>query len=283
MREGTANRQYKLVYKPMLYIVMLTMTVVMLFPFFWMVVSSLKTPEELGALPPVWWPDAPSITPYLEIFRVMSFDKAILNSLIVTIGSTASVLFTSILAGYIFAKHQFRGKNLIFIIVLSTMMVPQFVLVVPLYHMINAWGLVNSYLALILPNMANAFGIFLMRQFIMGIPDDLLEAARIDGASEWKILWTVVTPLLRPAASALILFAFVFNWNNFLWPLTVVQTPDMNTVVLALNSLRSYTSNIEFANVVMAGATISILPSVLIFIWFQKFFIEGIAMTGIKG
>lgn len=265
------------------YFLMILVALVMVFPFYWMTVSSLKTPNELGALPPVWWPSAPSLDSYGMIFEVTPFARAILNSIIVTVCTTASILITSIMAGYVFAKHHFRGKNILFVCVLATMMVPQFVLIVPLYHMMDGMNLVNTFLALILPNMANAFGIFLMKQFIDGVPDELLEAARMDGASEWKILWRVIVPLLRPAASALILFAFVFQWNNFLWPLTIVQSPDMNTVVLALNSLRSYTSSVEYTNVVMAGATIGILPSVILFVWLQKFFIEGIAMTGIKG
>jgi len=248
-----------------------------------MAVSSLKTPEELASLPPVWWPENLSFASFKNIFEVIPFGSSMMNSVIVTTAATVSILITSIMAGYVFAKYQFRGKNVLFVIVLSTMMVPQFVLIVPLYHMMNGMNLVNTFMGLILPNMANAFGIFLMKQFIEGIPDDLIEAARLDGASEWKILWKVIVPLLKPAASALILFAFVFQWNNFLWPLTIVQTPEMNTVVLALNSLRSYTTSVEYTNVVMAGAVIGILPSVFLFLWLQKFFIEGIAMTGIKG
>ncbi|WP_409271521.1 carbohydrate ABC transporter permease [Neobacillus sp. SCS-31] len=266
-----------------MYVILLLISVIMVFPFYWMAVSSLKTPAELAALPPVWWPSSPSVESYKDIFEVIPFGRSILNSLVVTTAATISILLTSIMAGYVFAKYSFRGKNVLFVIVLSTMMVPQFVLIVPLYHMMNGLGLVNTFFGLILPNMANAFGIFLMKQFIEGIPDDLIEAARLDGASEFKILWTVIVPLLKPAASALILFAFVYQWNNFLWPLTIVQSPEMNTVVLALNSLRSYTTSVEYTNVVMAGATIGILPSVLLFIWLQKFFIEGIAMTGIKG
>lgn len=262
---------------------MFLISLVMVFPFYWMAVSSLKTPAELSTLPPVWWPSNPTFESYIKIFEVIPFGRSILNSIIVTTFATVSILITSIMAGYVFAKYQFRGKNILFIIVLSTMMVPQFVLIVPLYHMMNGLNLVNTFFGLILPNMANAFGIFLMRQFIEGIPDDLIEAARLDGASEWRILWTVIIPLLKPAASALILFAFVFQWNNFLWPLTIVQSPEMNTVVLALNSLRSYTTSVEYSNVVMAGATIGILPSVFLFLWLQKFFIDGIAMTGIKG
>ena len=265
------------------YLFMLLISIVMVFPFYWMAVSSLKTPEELAALPPVWWPENLSFASFKNIFEVIPFGSSMMNSVIVTTAATVSILLTSIMAGYVFAKYQFRGKNVLFVIVLSTMMVPQFVLIVPLYHMMNGMNLVNTFMGLILPNMANAFGIFLMKQFIEGIPDDLIEAARLDGASEWKILWKVIVPLLKPAASALILFAFVFQWNNFLWPLTIVQTPEMNTVVLALNSLRSYTTSVEYTNVVMAGAVIGILPSVFLFLWLQKFFIEGIAMTGIKG
>jgi multiple sugar transport system permease protein len=148
--------------------------------------------------------------------------------------------------------------------------------------MMNSLNLVNTYPGLILPNLATGFGIFLMRQFIAGIPDELLEAARIDGASEWTVLRRVVVPLLRPAALALTLFAFVFQWNNFLWPLTVVYSQDMSTVVLSLNSLRTYTSSVAFTNIVMAGAVIGILPSVILMLWIQKYFIEGISMTGIK-
>jgi multiple sugar transport system permease protein len=265
------------------YLLMALIIGVMLFPFFWLVASSLKAPSELRAIPPVWWPAHPDITSFLTVFRVVPFARALLNSVIVTVCSTVGILVTSIMAGYVFAKHEFRAKHLLFIGVLATMMVPQFVLLIPLYRMMNALNLVNTYPGLILPNLANGFGIFLMRQFILGIPDELLEAARIDGASEWTILWRVVTPLLRPAAAALILFAFVFQWNNFLWPLSIVYSQDMSTVVLSLNGLRTYTSSITFTNIVMAGTAIGIVPSVILTLWAQKYFIAGISLTGIKG
>lgn len=265
------------------YLVMALLVCVMLFPFFWLIASSLKASNELGAVPPVWWPAHPDASAYKTVFDVVPFGRALLNSFIVTGCSTIGILVTSIMAGYVFAKHNFRGKNMIFICVLATMMVPQFVMLIPLYRMMNALNLTNSYPGLILPNLANGFGIFLMRQFIMGVPDELLEAARIEGASEWKILWSIVTPLLRPAAAALILFAFVFQWNNFLWPLSIVQTSDMSTVVLTLNGLRTYTSSVTFTNIVMAGTAIGILPSVILTLWAQKYFIGGISLTGIKG
>ncbi len=265
------------------YLVLAFLICVMLFPFFWLLASSLKTPGELGAVPPVWWPAQPQFSSYKTVFQVIPFGRAILNSIIVTVCSTVGILVTSIMAGYVFAKRNFRGKNIIFICVLATMMVPQFVMLIPLYRMMAALHLDNTYPGLILPNLANGFGIFLMRQFIMGIPDELLEVARLDGASEWTILWRVVVPLLRPAAAALVLFAFVFQWNNFLWPLSIVYSQDMSTVVLSLNGLRTYTSSVAFTNIVMAGAAIGILPSVILTLWAQRYFIEGISMTGIKG
>lgn len=264
------------------YLLFVLLACVMLFPFFWLVASSVKAPNELGAVPPIWWPSNPTVIPYKTVFEVIPFARSLLNSVVVTVLSTAGILVTSIMAGYVFAKHDFRGKNLLFVGVLATMMVPQFVLLIPLYRMMNGLNLVNTYPGLILPNLANGFGIFLMRQFIAGIPDELLEAARLDGASEWRLLWQIIVPLLRPAALALILFAFVFQWNNFLWPLTVVYSRDMNTVVLALNGLRTYTSSIAFTNIVMAGTVIGIIPSVVLMLWMQKYFIQGISMTGIK-
>lgn len=197
--------------------------------------------------------------------------------------ATLGILVTSIMAGYVFAKYKFRGKEPLFLSVLATMMVPSFVTLIPLYYVFNRLNLIDTYTALIVPNIGNAFGIFLMRQFIAGVPNELVEAARIDGASEWRILWRIVAPQLGPAIATLGLFAFVFQWNRFLLPLTIINTQKMYTVVLALNSLESYTSSIRFANVVMAGAVVGILPSVLLFGWLQKYFIRGISMTGIKG
>lgn len=282
-RSSNLRIRWRLPSQMLQYLIMIALVCIMLFPFFWLVASSLKAPNELGAVPPIWWSAHPDISSYLTVFQVVPFARALLNSTIVTVSSTVGILVTSIMAGYVFAKHNFRGKNFIFICVLATMMVPQFIMLIPLYRMMNSLNLTNSYPGLILPNLANGFGIFLMRQFIAGVPNDLLEAARIDGASEWTILWRVVVPLLRPAASALILFAFVFQWNNFLWPLSIVYSQDMSTVVLSLNGLRTYTSSITFTNIVMAGTAIGILPSVVLTLWVQKYFIEGISITGIKG
>lgn len=255
----------------------------MLFPLFWMIASSLKTPQELQALPPVWLPSEPSLEPYAQAFEVGGFGRSFLNSVIIAGGTTIGILITSILAGYVFAKHRFRGRSLLFNLVLATMFLPPIVTLVPLYRMVEAMGLVDTYAGAMLPFVANAFGIFLMRQFIAGIPDELLESARIDGATEWTLLWRIVVPLMGPAIASLTVFAFVFQWNSFLWPLTVLQSEAMHTVVLSLNRLVSYTSAIRFQNVVMAGATVAILPSVVLFVLLQRFFIAGVATTGVKG
>lgn len=255
----------------------------MLFPLFWMLASSLKTPQEVQASPPVWVPAAPSAAAYTRVFEVVPFARAFGNSVTIASGTTIGILLTSIMAGYVFAKHRFAGRDLLFGLVLATMFLPPIVMLVPLYRVVESMGLVDTYAGAMLPFLANAFGIFLMRQFIAGIPDELIESARIDGASEWTILWRIIVPLLGPAVAALGIFAFVFHWNSFLWPLTVLQSESMHTVVLALNRLVSYTSAIRFQNVVMAGAAIAIIPNIVLFLAMQKAFVAGIASTGVKG
>jgi multiple sugar transport system permease protein len=261
----------------------LAVAATMLFPLFWMLASSLKTPQELQASPPVWIPAAPNLDAFARVFEVAPFARAFGNSVVIAGGTTLGILLTSIMAGYVFAKHRFAGREALFGVVLATMFLPPIVMLVPLFRIVETMGLVDTYAGAMLPFLANAFGIFLMRQFIAGIPDELMESARIDGASEWTILWRIVVPLLGPAVAALAIFAFVFHWNSFLWPLTVLQSEEMHTVVLALNRLVSYTSAIRFQNVVMAGAAIAIVPNVLLFLLMQRTFIAGIASTGVKG
>ncbi|MDA8203419.1 MAG: carbohydrate ABC transporter permease [Chloroflexi bacterium] len=254
-----------------------------IFPIYWMIASSLKSPDELTALPPTWLPAHASIEAYRTVFSVIPYAQAFLNSFVIAAGDTVAIVVTSIMAGYVFAKYSFRGRDILFYAVLATMFVPTIVTLVPLYHVMQSLGLVDSYPGVMLPQLANAFGIFLMRQFIRGVPDELIDAARVDGASEWRVLWTIVTPLLTPAVATLVLFAFVYQWNSFLWPLTILQSDQKFTIVLAMSRLLSYTSSIQFQNVVMAGAVISVLPNTLLFLFLQRFFIAGLAQSGIKG
>lgn len=265
------------------YGLMIVAAVFAVFPLYWMLASSLKPAAELQQLPPTWWPTQPILDAYSAVFQVIPFARAIANSLIIAGGTTLGIVVTSLMAGYVFAKYRFRGREVLFFAVLATMFVPPIVLLVPLYRMMQGLGLVDTHLGVMLPFLANAFGIFLMRQFIAGVPDELIDAARIDGASEAAVLFRIVAPLVAPGLAVLILFAFVFHWNSFLWPLTMLQSQDMQTVVLAMNSLMSYTTSVRFQNVVMAGATISILPSVLLFVVLGRYFVRGILQTGLRG
>ncbi len=201
----------------------------------------------------------------------------------VTTSTTIGILLTSSLAGYGFAKFQFPGRDVLFLIVLATMMIPFFVVLIPIFYMVSKFGWVDSYPGLIVPNIATAFGIFLMRQYMVSLPDEVLDAARVDGASEFEIYWRIVLPLSTPVIGALGILAFVFQWNNFLWPLVVARTDTMWTVPVGLNSLRVYASSAQVINMQMAGATLGIIPLVIVFLALQRYFVRGIALTGIKG
>ena len=213
----------------------------------------------------------------------MPFARSLLNSLIISGGCTIAVLVTSILAGYVFAKHHFRGRDLLFWGIVLTMFLPPVVTLVPLYYLVRTMGLDDSYLGVMLPWLANAFGIFLMRQFIMDVPDELIDAARIDGASEWRVVWGFIVPLIRPAVVTLGVFMFVYTWNNFIWPLSVLKSQALYPVVLTLNRLMSYTMSFSYQNVVLAGALVASIPTLIVFFFAQRVFVEGIANTGIKG
>jgi multiple sugar transport system permease protein len=265
------------------YVLLVALGLATAFPIFWMVASSLKTPQELQQLPPVWWPANPSLDAFRTVFDVVPIGTSFVNSFVIAAGCTAAIVATSLMAGFVFAKYPFRGRTALFGLIVATMFVPPIVTLVPLYWLMNTLGLVDSLVGVMLPQLANAFGIFLMRQFIAGVPDELIDAARVDGASEWTVLWRVVTPLVAPAIATLALFAFVFEWNSFLWPLSILQTDEHFTVVLSLNRLISYTSAIRYQNVVMAGALISVLPNLILFLLLQRYFVATVTESGVKG
>lgn len=265
------------------YALLTVMAGFVLLPLYWMAASSLKSPDEVGRLPPIWWSANPTLGAFEQVFSVIPYGQAFLNSFVIAAGDTLAIVVTSIMAGYVFAKYRFRGRDALFLAVLATMFVPTIVTLVPLFWVIQTLGLVDSYPGVMLPQLANAFGIFLMRQFIGGLPDELIDAARVDGASEWTVLWRIVAPLLRPAVATLVLFAFVYQWNSLLWPLTVLQSSEKFTIVLALSRLLSYTSSIQFQNVVMAGALVSVVPNLLLFVFLQRFFVTSLARSGIRG
>lgn len=268
--------------KALLYVALAAVLVIPLFPLYWLLISSMKTPQEFGSIPPTWYPHNPTLEPYQTAFSAVPFARSLANSVLISGVCSISVLITSLLAGYVFAKYRFRGRDTIFWLVVGTMFVPPIVTLVPLFKMIEGIGLSDKLIGVMLPWLVNAFGIFLMRQFIADVPDELLDAARVDGASELRIVTRVVFPLVKPASITLLVFAAVYYWNNYIWPLSVLKSPDNFPVVLTLSRLLSYNMAVGYQNVVLAGTLVAALPTLVIFLLSQRVFVQGIARTGIK-
>jgi multiple sugar transport system permease protein len=255
---------------------------VMIIPFVWMVLGSFKGPAELAQIPPTWLPQAPTWGNYSKLFTQLNFPTYFLNSLILGVSITVlNVIFCSML-GYALAKLKFRGKQTLFLLVLSTIMIPSAVTLVPLFVLMSKIGLVNNLLAVILPEAAAAFGVFLMRQFMLSIPDELLDAARVDGAGEFYLFWRVVMPLCGPALATLTIFTFLASWNDFTWPL-IVLTSDQNYNLPVALATFAVGPHVNDNGLLLAGAVVVVLPILIIFILLQRYFTRGIVMTGLKG
>lgn len=269
--------------KSAIYLALLVGVVAMAIPYVWMAVTSFKPIEEIQTYPPRFVVENPTVEPYKDLFRLIDMARYLFNSIFVASTVTVANLFFCSLAGYAFAKHNFWGRDKIFLMLLGSMMIPWQVNLIPSFVIIKKLGWLNSYQALIVPNMAMAFGIFLSRQFIFSIPDDLIDAAKIDGCGEFRIYWHVILPLIKPVLATLAIFTFLSQWNNFIWPLVVIHTSKMRTVPLALSVLNSQFGFGANVAMVMAGATVVTLPALIVFICFQKYFIKGIASIGFKG
>lgn len=278
---NTENRLLSITGASLRYLILAVGAVIMVFPFIWMIIASLMTAGEIQLRPPVWLPATPQFSNYSDLFASLPIARLYFNSLFTSGAIVFGVLFTSSLAGFAFAKYRFPGRELLFYLILATMMIPFFVTLIPVFFIVRQLGWIDSYQGLIIPGLTSAYGIFLMRQFMITVPDELIDAARIDGASEPVIYWRIVVPLVKPALATLGTFTFIGSWNNFLWPLLVVSNRELMTLPLGINSLRSlYADN---TNLLMAGTAVSVLPMLLIFIFLQRYFIQGIALTGLKG
>ncbi len=250
-------------------------------PFVWMVVSSFKPEGEVRAVPPTWWPETVTMENYDRLFTQLDFPTYFMNSAIVAIAVTlGNMVFCSML-GYALAKLSFPGKRLMFLIVLGTLMVPGVVTFVPLFVLTTKMGLANTLVGMILPFLAAPFGVFLMRQYISSLPDELIQAARIDGAGELRIFGSVIMPLCGPALATLGIFSFLGSWNNFLWPLVVAQTEDKYTLPVAL-ALYAVGQNATQYGLLLAGSVVVVMPVLAVFLVLQRHITQGIAMTGIK-
>jgi multiple sugar transport system permease protein len=263
------------------YLVLGVGLLVMLAPFLWMLLGALKPEAELQRVPPTWWPEAPSLDNFRELFDRLDFPRFFANSALVAVAVTAGNLVFCSMVGYALAKLDFAGKRLLFGLVLGMLMVPGVVTFVPLFVLVSNLGLVNTYPGLILPFLVTPLGVFLMRQFIAGLPNELIEAARIDGAGEWRIFSRVILPLCGPALATLGILTFLSSWNNFLWPLVVAQSEDKYTLPVAL-ALYSIGQNATKYGLLLAGSVVIIVPVIALFVALQRYFVQGIATTGIK-
>ncbi|WEG08775.1 carbohydrate ABC transporter permease [Microbacterium horticulturae] len=265
--------------KTLLYIVLIVGALIMVFPFVWTVVTSL-TPGATLTTAPKLIPDNPSLAPYFQLFSRVPFAQVILNSIIIAVISTVFQLITSAMAAYAFARMPFRGRGAVFVLYLATMMIPFQVLIVPLFAEMKTLGLINTYFGAILPTIASAFGVFLLRQAMSSVPYDLDQAATLDGAGHFRIFFQIMLPLVRPALATLTVFAFLNTWNSFLWPLIILRDPAMQTLPVALSSLQGQYSTQW--DVLMAGSVISILPMFALYVFAQKYIVQGVAGTGLK-
>jgi multiple sugar transport system permease protein len=280
--------------KSLIYLILFVGSIIFIAPFAWMVTASFQSTGDMFRWPPSWIPRSPSFDNYTRFFEQERIGRYFLNSAFVALAVTALQLFTSTLAAYTFAKRRFPGRDALFMITLGTLMIPGQVTLIPNYVILKnipffggnnalgqgGHGWLDSYWGLIVPQAVTAFGIFLMRQYMKSIPDDLLDAARVDGGTEFRIYWEIVMPLCRPALAALGIFTFSYVWDDFFWPLIIVSSEELRTLPLGLALF--VVKNRTAWDLLMAGSVITTIPVLAVFLLFQRHFIRGIAVTGMK-
>ncbi len=263
------------------YIVLGAGAILMIVPFIWMISTSFKPQAETVSFPPRLFPINPTVSNYIDVFDRANMGQLYWNTTFISVIKTIFNIYTSALLGYIFGKFVFRGRDIIFYILLSTWIIPFEVYLIPLYLMTVQVGWADTYTALIVPEIFTIYAMFMFRQFMYTIPTELIDAARIDGAGEWYIFHRIIIPLSRAALFTLIAFYFMWNWNDFLWPLVVISSHDKYVITVGLATFVG-----EFWNqygVIMAGASLAIIPILALFIAVQRFIIEGVVLTGLKG
>ena len=274
------HKKKRTVGKVFCYLLLLCMTIITAFPFLWMILSSFKQSSEFYLLVPKLLPEKFQWNNFTELFEKWSFARYYKNSIFVTAIQVISNILIVLLAGYGFAKFNFKGKNSLFLIVLSSTMIPWVATIIPLYILTNSLHLIDTYPGLIIPGMADAFSIFLARNFMSTIPTPLLEAARIDGAGELKVFFRVVIAQVKPLIAVIAIQKMISSWNAFQWPLLVVNSEELRTLPIAMAKLSSL--YYDSYNLKMAAATLAIIPVLILYIAFQKYFVEGISLSGIK-
>lgn len=281
METLNTERFQNITIKSVIYILLILGAVSIAIPYIWMLVTSIKPVEEVQSYPPSFLVKHPTLLPYKDLFSLVPMFRYILNSVWVASAVTAANLFFCSLAGYAFAKHRFWGRDKMFFVLLGSLMIPWQVNIISGFILMRKLGWLNSYNSLIIPAMAGVFGVFLCRQFIMSIPDDLIDAAKIDGCGEFTIYRLVILPMIKPILATLAIFTFLQQWNNFIWPLIMINSSEMRTLPLALSVL-----NGQFGTrsaMVMAGAVVATTPMLIAFLVFQKYFMKGVTLTALKG
>jgi multiple sugar transport system permease protein len=255
--------------------------VITLFPFIWMVSTSFKGPAEIFTQTPTFIPENPTLENYEKLLTQANLGRSFFNSLVFAIGMMVLSVFFNAMAAYAFAKLSFPGREKIFSLLLLTMMVPGQVTMMPVFLILKNLGLLNTFTGLILPGIGSVFGIFMLRQFMHAVPEEILEAARIDGCSEFRIFYGIMLPLCRPILATLAIFSFIGAWNEFFWPLIIMLREDMQTLPVALANLNGQ-FNTDWG-LLMSGSVLVVIPVILVFLLAQKHYIKGIAAGGVKG
>ena len=265
----------------LLHAVLVTGALLTLAPLLWMVSASLMPSGDANSFPPRLLPRIVTFEHYRDLFTRLSLMRYFLNSLIISVSATAISLLINSMAGYAFAKLRFGGRERVFRLLLAAIVIPAQVGMLPLFLLLRAMGLVNTMMGVVVPFMAGVFGIFMIRQYALSIPDDLLDAARVDGAGEGRIFWTMVLPVLKPILVTLAVFTFLSSWNDFMWPLIVLSDDAKYTLPVALASLSG--EHVQDTELMMAGSVLTILPVVILFIALQRAYIRGVMMGSVKG
>jgi multiple sugar transport system permease protein len=281
-RSGLARAGGRTTSSRLTYVVLVAGLVVMVGPFLWMLLGSIKPEADFLTSTPALLPSAPTTDNYGRLFDQLDFPQFFFNSAVIALVVTVGTLVFCPMLGYALAKLPWRGKRLVMGLVLATLMVPAGITLIPNFILMSNLGLVNTYPGLILPFLAGPFGVFLLRQFMLGIPDELLEAARMDGANEFRVFWSVVMPIATPVLATLGILTFLGSWNNFLYPLVMATEPQMYTLPVALATFATGQYQADHG-MLMAGSVILVVPVLIIFILFQRWITEGIATTGLKG
>lgn len=253
----------------------------MVVPFVWMLSTSLKADQYVLSMPPQLIPDPLTLESYTRLAELFPIARMVFNSVLAAGVTTLGQLITCSMAAYAFSRMRFRGSNVLFLLYLATLMVPQQVTITPLFILVRYLGWINSYPGLILPGVFSAFGTFLLRQFLVSLPRELEEAAFLDGASHWTVFTRVIVPLAGPALATLAVFAFMGSWNAFLWPLFVVRDPELMTLPVGLATLHG--RYLTQWNLVMAGSVIAVVPMLIVYLFAQRYFVQGVVLSGIKG